>query len=137
MSDEKTITLKDSLMPASKIDTTQEGTERPLAMVDHLRTLGRRMLASDHENAMFFMRECFKAADYLLEDAECATYLINANDVIKCVEEILARGGVHDALVAALKAAERAIDDCQSYRSHLNYASLTQVRDALAKAGAA
>lgn len=42
-----------------------------------------------------------------------------------------------DPVLAALKAAERAIDDCQTYRSHLHHKELAQVRAAIASYTAA
>lgn len=39
-------------------------------------------------------------------------------------------------MLAALEAAERAIDDCQSYRSHLHFKELDQVRAAISRAKA-
>jgi hypothetical protein len=46
----------------------------------------------------------------------------------------LTRAVPQDELVAALKDAERAIDDCQSWRSHLHHKELATVRAAIAKA---
>lgn len=53
-----------------------------LAKVDKLRALGRAVRISDHPHAMFWARECFLAADYLIDDPDCRTYQWNAENVL-------------------------------------------------------
>lgn len=93
----------------------------------------------------FFMlyEEASKGTININEIAETIDYdYRNGNDGRAALDQLLAaifadiRGLAEPRaeLLTALKAAERAIDDCQNYRSHLHHKELAQVRAAIAKA---
>jgi hypothetical protein len=72
------------------------GFEPALELVDELRLLGRTALKSNHENAMWWMREAFHAADLLLDD-DCYTYRWNAENTLKFMRDIFGRDALPDA----------------------------------------